>query len=142
MRVSVKAENPENYDGDKVKDLDTWLFPVHEHLELSTVPAGAYVAYAASLIRGNAAMWWREACEAHRRPATWEDFCRALCDQFRPEDYGHCGCDEFATMRQYAQESVADFVYRFRATCLKVLDLSEAEKMDRFVRALLQEIRL
>ena len=45
-------------------------------------------------------------------------------------------------MQQYARESVADFVYRFRATCLKVPDISEAEKMDRFVRALVQEIRL
>ena len=45
-------------------------------------------------------------------------------------------------MRQYARESVADFVFRFRATCLKVPDLSEAEKLDRFVRALVQEIRL
>ena len=69
-RLSVKVEKPENYDGDKVKDIDTWLFQVHEHLKLLTVPAGAYVAYAASLLRGNAAMWWREACEAHRRPAT------------------------------------------------------------------------
>ena len=45
-------------------------------------------------------------------------------------------------MRQYAKESVADFVFRFRATCLKIPDLSEAEKLDRFVRALAQEIRL
>ena len=45
-------------------------------------------------------------------------------------------------MRQYARESVADFVYRFRATCLRVPDLSEAEKLDRFVRALVQEVRL
>ena len=142
MRLNVKVEKPENYDGDKVKDLDTWLFQVREHLELLTVPIGAYFAYVASLLRGNAAMWWREACEAHRRPATWEDFCRALRDQFRPEDYGHRGCDKLATMRQYARESVADFVYRFRATCLKVPDLSKAEKMDRFVCTLVQEIQL
>ena len=45
-------------------------------------------------------------------------------------------------MRQYGKESVADFVFRFHATCLKILDLSEAKKMDRFVRALAQDIRL
>ena len=134
--MSIKVEKPENYNGDKVKDLDTWLFQVREHLELSTVPTGAYVAYAASLLRGNAAMWWREACEAHRQPATSEDFCRTLCDQFRPEYYGRCGCDKLATMQQYARESVTDFVYRFRATYLKVSDLSKAEKVDRFFRTL------
>ena len=80
MRLSVKVKKPENYDGDKAKDLDTWLFQVREHLELSTVPAAGYVAYATSLLRGNAAMWWREICEANCRPAMWEDFCRALRD--------------------------------------------------------------
>ena len=65
-----------------------------------------------------------------------------LRDQFRPEDYGRCGRDELATMRQFGRESVADFVFGFRATCLKIPDLSEAEKLDRFVRALSQEIRL
>ena len=142
MRFNIKVEKPETYDGDKARDLDTWLFQVQEHLDLSNIPMGGRVAYAASLLRSNAALWWREACEANRRPGTWEDFCRAIRDQFRPEDYGRRGRDELATMRQYARESVADFVYRFRATCLRVSDLSEAEKLDRFVRALVQEVRL
>ena len=68
-------------------------------------------------------------------PQRGNDFCRALREQFRPEDYGRQGRDDLATMRQYARESVADFVFRFCATCLKVPDLSEAEKLDRFVRA-------
>ena len=142
MRYGIKVEKPANYDGDKGQDLDTWLFQVREHLDLATIPAAGHVAYAASLLRGNAALWWREACEAHHRPATWDDFCRVIREQFRPEDYGRRGRDELATMRQYARESVADFVYRFRATCLRVSDLSEAEKLDRFVRALVQEVRL
>ena len=83
-----------------------------------------------------------EACEANRRPVMWDDFCRALREQFRPTDYGRRGRDDLATMRQYARESVADFVFRFCPTCLKVPDLSEAEKLDRFVHALVQEIRL
>ena len=37
---------------------------------------------------------------------------------------------------------MADFVSRFCTTCLKIQDLSEAEKMDRFVRALVPDIRL
>ena len=38
MCFNVKVKKPETYDGAKAKDLDTWLFQVHEHLELSTVP--------------------------------------------------------------------------------------------------------
>ena len=142
MRLGVKVEKPETYSGEKTRDLDTWLFQVREHLDITTIPARGHVPYAASLLRGNAALWWRETCEGNRRPATWDDFCRMLRDQFRPEDYGRRGRDELATMRQFGKESVADFVFRFRATCLKIPDLSEAEKLDRFVRALSQDIRL
>ena len=45
-------------------------------------------------------------------------------------------------MRQYGKERMADFVFRFCATCLKIPDLFEAEKLDRFVHVLAQDIRL
>ena len=66
MRLSVKVEKPENYDGNKAKDLDTWLFQVREHLELSTVRNRGHVPYATSLLCSNAALWWQEAYEANR----------------------------------------------------------------------------
>ena len=109
---------------------------MREHLELSIVLVRGHIVYATSLLHGNAALWWREAFEVNRRPVTWEDFCKVIREQFRPEDYGRHGHDKLATMKQYARESVADFVYRFRATCLRVPDLSEAKKLDRFIRAL------
>ena len=37
---------------------------------------------------------------------------------------------------------MADFVSRFHTICLKIQALLEAEKLDRFVRALIQDIRL
>ena len=45
-------------------------------------------------------------------------------------------------MHQYSKESVADFLFCFHATCLKIADPAEAEKLDRFVLALDSEIRL
>ena len=70
VRMNVKVEKPEQYNGDKARDLNTWLFQVREHLNMSTVPARGHVPYAASLLRGNATLWWREVCEANRRPTT------------------------------------------------------------------------
>ena len=127
MRMGVKVEKPEAYDGDKSRDLDTWLFQVREHLNLTVIPERGHVPYAASLLRGNAALWWRETCEGNGRPVTWEDFCRVLREQFRPEDYGRRGRDELAGLRQYGKETVADFVSHFRTTYLKIQDVSEAE---------------
>ena len=45
-------------------------------------------------------------------------------------------------MHQYSRETVADFVFRFYAAYLKIEDLSDAEKLDRFVRALLPHVRM
>ena len=38
MRMGVKVEKPEAYDGDKSRDLDTWLLQVGEHLNLTVIP--------------------------------------------------------------------------------------------------------
>ena len=53
MRMGVKVEKPETYDGDKSRDLDTWLFQVCEHLNLTVIPKRGHVPYAASLLHGN-----------------------------------------------------------------------------------------
>ena len=86
--MGVKVEKPEAYDGDKTRDLDTWLVQVREHLNLTVIPERGHVPYAA--------LWWHETCEGNHCPATWEDFCRILREQFRPKDYGCRGRGELA----------------------------------------------
>ena len=87
-------------------------------------------------------MWWRERGEASNRLVTWDAFCYELREQFQLENYSCCERDELAKLKQYNKELLADFVFCFWATCLKINDLSEAEKLGRFVRALVPEIRL
>ena len=99
MRIGVKVGKPENYDGSKGRDLDTWLFQVQEHLLLTVILVRGHVPYVASLLRGNAALWWRELCQANNCPATWDDFCRLLREQFRPENYSRHGRDELADLK-------------------------------------------
>ena len=94
--MGVKLEKPKAYDGDKSYDLDTWLFQVREHLNLTVIPEQGLVPYAASLLHGNAMLWLHKMCEGNHRPAMWEDFCRVLREQFWLEDYGRRGQDELA----------------------------------------------
>ena len=141
-RFGVKMERPDYFEGDRHQDVDTWLFQVREHLDIVRMPEDSKVPYAASLFRGNTALWWRELCENADRPADWDEFAAEIRTQFRPENWSRRGRDELATMYQYAKESVADFLHRFRATCLKIEHLSEEEKLDRFVRALANDVRL
>ena len=56
MHISVKVEKPENYDGSKERDVNTWLFQVREHLDLTVIQEWGHIPYAASLLHGNAAL--------------------------------------------------------------------------------------
>ena len=142
FRMGVKMEHPDHFEGGKLQDVDTWLFQVREHLAITNLPERGHIPYAASLFRGNAALWWHEVCEAAHRPVTWDEFCGAVREQFRPENWNRRGRDELAALYQYGKESVADFLFRFRSACLKIDNLSAEEKLDRFVRALVPEVRM
>ena len=142
VRLGVKMERPDYFEGGKLQDVDTWLFQVREHLNITNLPERGYIPYAASLFRGNAALWWREVCEHAHRPGTWDEFCGAVRDQFRPENWSRRGRDELANLYQYGKESVADFLHRFWSACLKIDNLSEEEKLGRFVRALVPDVRM
>ena len=56
VRIRVKVERPEYFDGGKTQDVDTWLFQVCEHLDITVIPERGRVPYAASLFRSNAAL--------------------------------------------------------------------------------------
>ena len=142
MWIGVKVEKPENYDGAKERNLDIWLLWVREHLDLIVIPKRGHVPYATSFLQGNATLWWCELCEGNRGPVTWDDFYRVLHEYFRIENYSCHSRDKMAMIHQFSRESIADFVFHFCAICLKILDLSELERLDRFVRALAPEIRL
>ena len=60
MRIGLEVEKLDNFDGSKSKDLDKWIFQVREHLALTVIPECGHVPYAASLLMGNVAMWWRD----------------------------------------------------------------------------------
>ena len=121
MNLGVKLERPEAFEGAKHQDVDTWLFQVGEHLWMLNIPVPSQVAYAASLLRGNAAMWWRERCKAGVRPADWDALCAMLRTQFRVENLARRGRNELASVQQYARESVADFLFRFWGYASKFL---------------------
>ena len=68
MRIGVKVEKLETYSGKKGHDLDTWLFQVREHLNITSFLERGHVPYVALLLRKNVALWWCETCEANRHP--------------------------------------------------------------------------
>ena len=56
VRIGVKVERPEYFDGGKAQDVDTWLFQVREHLDITVIPERGRVPYAASVFCDNATL--------------------------------------------------------------------------------------
>ena len=140
--MGLKVEKPETFDGAKHRDVNTWLFQVAEHMSLTRIPADSQVGYAASLLRGHAAMWWREICESGNRLDSWESFRTSLRGQFRMDNLVRRARDDLYALRQKEKQSVADFLHQFRQVCIRIDDLSEAEKLDKFLRALNTNVRM
>ena len=134
--MGMKMEKSEIYDGAKHRDVDTWLFQVDEHMSLTRVLADSCVGYAASLLRGNAAMWWRELCESGNRLDDWDKFKKSLCRQFRINNLIRRARDDFYALRQREKKPVLNFLHKFWQVCIRINDLSEVEKLDKFLQAL------
>ena len=45
VRIGVKMERPEYFEGNKTQDVDTWLFQVREHLDITVIPERGHVPY-------------------------------------------------------------------------------------------------
>ena len=63
-------------------------------------------------------------------------------EQFRAKNLNRRGRDDLTMIHQYGRESAADFLFRFWEVCFKINDLSESEKLDRFLRALVPNVRV
>ena len=80
--IALKVEKYETYNGAKHRDVDQWLFQPEEHISLTRIPTNSQVAHAASLLRGNVAMWRWELCEGSNRLDAWGAFKTKMRAQF------------------------------------------------------------
>lgn len=100
-----------------------------------------WTAYATTLLRGQADIWWRrlELSGAAAHITTWEKFKEAVTKEFRPARTAQLARDRLASLRQTG--TVDQYVREFRALQLLIPGMSEEEALDRFVRGLMPRVR-
>ena len=64
------------------------------------------------------------------------------CRQFRIDNLTRQARDDLYALRQREKEPVSDFLHKFRHVCIRINDLSEAEKLDKLLRALNVNVRM
>ena len=143
---SFKPIRPDTFRGCQDKTLvEAWLFQLHQYFEICSVSERSQVPFAASLLRDNAALWWRchveQADNNHEELiTTWKDFKKALIDQFKPVNAVKTARDKLANLKQ--AKSVQEYVNKFRSLILEIPGITEDEKIDRFIRGLKEKIRM
>ena len=65
-------EMPNNYDGGKYRNIDTWLLQVSKCLNQTNIPVHVHLVYVALLLHGNAVMCWCDLCESKNYMDNWD----------------------------------------------------------------------
>lgn len=140
------------FHGTAKENVENWIFELEQFfaaVESTTGVSSAQliqqaVKYAASYLKGAALSWWRGVVEARVRennvtPLDWPTFKQMLITQFRP-----IADDKIARLQlnqlQQRPGQVGEYVRRFRELLLKIKDMSEADKIDKFMRGLIPSI--
>ncbi|CAI7889198.1 unnamed protein product [Closterium sp. NIES-53] len=114
-----------------------WLFLVEQFLLLSHILPAEWTAFTGTLLRGSAITWWQS---VHATIQSWDQFKLIFTATFQPVNPNIRARDALAALKQL--KSVQDYASRFRDIAQEILDLSDAERMDRFKRGLKTNVRM
>ena len=140
----IQPPKPETFGGTKGENVETWLFQVKQYLELCRIEDNKMqIRMAAAFFKETAAIWWRNRLASTPDLGgltTWNEFQTALAEQFRPVNASKLARDRLARLRQ--THSVQAYTHAFRSVALEIPQMTEEEKLDKFLRGLKDETRV
>ena len=137
----LKPAKPETYQGLRDPSAltpEAWIFQMRQYLEVYNQNLDHAVPFAATFLRGNALLWWRNL--ANQAPQTWNAFATALTKEFQPIDAIRGARNQLSDLTQ--TRSVAEYTAAFRILALAIPDLSPAEALHRYIFNLKPRTRL
>ena len=136
--TQVKFPTPPNFEGKGHEDIGAWLFKIRQYCELTGMAAGpAWVLYAAQLLRGAAAEWWRyreETCLPGTNLRNWEAFAAEITERFTTKNQNNSDRDRLYNLQH--RGDVTGFNRRFSAAALRVRTLSDEDLRHLYIRKL------
>ena len=130
-RGKAKANQPSPFNGKQVTKIESWASQMDLYIAEEN-PQRAF-AVALSYLEGDAHSWYITYSSSNPI-STWNELKEALIRRFSPLDKTLSARDKLATWRQ--MKDVGTFNTDFLRIVLDIPDITEAEKMDRYVRGL------
>ena len=140
LRSSVKPSKPKTYNGLRGADPEVWLFQFNQYADINQLGEDDRPKLAATYLEGNAATWWRNLVTQSADNVSWREFQQGLISMFKPVNAKKIARDKLAVLKQ--TNSVAKYNLDFTQLCLEINDISESEKLDKYIRGLKDKIRV
>jgi Retrotransposon gag protein/Zinc knuckle len=139
----VKPSKPTRFNGAMGSDPTVWLFLFKQYAELSNVAEDQRPKLAATYLDDKAGTWWMHLVSQQPNnnadAITWQMFHDGLLTAFKPVNSKKIARNKLAGLKQ--THSVQKYNDEFRTICRDIDDISEAEKLDRYMRGLKPSIR-
>ena len=146
---------PSQYDGRSAAALDGWLRELQQQFDwYSAIDDATRLRFAGALLKGTALDWWSSLAEPgappagvappsspdSSKPTTFVEFVARLRGRFQPIDSAQTARVQLDDLRQGPKQSVQDYISSFRALLVRVPDMSEGDRVHRFIRGLRAQI--
>lgn len=129
------------FTGSRRENVDDWIFTMRLYLITKGVPADLQTVTAASFLVGDALRWFQAlTVRTGQLSINFNEFETGLRAQFAPINESRNARDKLANLVQ--ERSVRSYIQEFQRLCLRITDMSEAEKLDRFLRGLKRHVRV
>lgn len=146
--INLKPNKPECYDGKRdFLTVNTWIYTIGQYLSLTQLSSPSIqitehnrIAFASSYLKGNAAVRWYNLVNSPSVPTSWNKFKEFLILEFIPADHTPRARDKLRKLKQTT--SVEHYLAEFRNIVLMIGDISEGEKIDRFVEGLKYNVKI
>ena len=140
--INIRPNKPECFEGKRdFLAVHTCLYKIEQYLELIQV-SHSYtslsdhdkIMLATTFLKGTASVWWNTIMQAGKTTANWIDFGRMLKEEFIPEDHVRRSRDRLRRLKQVS--SVSKYLSDFRNVIVTIPDITEKEKLDKFMEGL------
>ena len=143
---NAKVNKPSTFDGTSKQRVDVWLFEMEQYIKAVNVPTKNQVIIGTSYLSGAAKTWWMSHVAAASNRSNnielitrWLDFTHSIMLAFKPINSEKVARDKLFSLKQ--SSSVIKYVYEFNMLCLDIPNISEDEKLDKFIRGLRQNVQ-
>lgn len=136
---------PAQYDGRSAVALDGWLRELQQQFDwYRTTDDAGRLQFAGALLKGVALDWWASLSDSSSsaspaesaRPTTYAEFVARLRARFQPINSAQTARVQLDELRQGPKQSVHEYISAFRALLVRVPDMSEGDRVHRFLRGL------